>query len=74
MTETSQDDEEELLIMPQVMQLLGGELKNQSRLLQRQAYVQQIDIYITVGINTYLYAQEHQTEPDTLLLRGNLES
>lgn len=55
------------------MQLLGGEFKNKSRLLQRQAYVQQIDIYITVGINTYLYAQEHQTEPDALLLRGNAE-
>lgn len=73
MTETSQDDEEELLPMPQVMQLLGGELKNQSRLLQRQAYVQQIDIFITVGINTYLYAQEHQTKTDTVLLRGNSE-
>lgn len=50
-----------------------GEFKNKSRLLQRQAYVQQIDIYITVGINTYLYTQEHQTEPDTLLLRENSE-
>lgn len=60
--------------MPQVMQLLGGVgFKNQSTLLQRQAYVQQIGIYITVGINTYLYAQAHQTAPDTLLLRGNTQ-
>lgn len=30
MTETSQDDEEELLIMPQVMQLLGGSSKTKA--------------------------------------------
>jgi len=71
MTETSQDDEEELLIMPHVMQLLGGVQKRMQ--IATKAYVQQIDIYITVGINTYLYAQEHQTEPDTLFLRGNSE-
>lgn len=30
MTETSQDDEEEQLTMPQVMQRLGGELKTKA--------------------------------------------
>lgn len=75
MTETSQDDEEKLLIMPQVMQLLGegGSSKTKAD-CYKDTYVQQIDIYITVGINTYLYAQEYQTAADTPLLRGNSES